>query len=691
MNTNLKNCLIATILTVFGYASSVGGVVGDPKRLEVLESYGKIPLYFIENHGQLDKRVKFYNRAQGHTAFFTREEVVFRLHGPGTRLHHSVPSIVRLTPLGMKKDVDIVAEGLQPTKINYFTGKDPKKWRARLPAYGSVVYREAYPGVDLKFYGTNRRLEYDVVVKPGREPSRVRLCFKGIEKLEVTQRGDLRLSLKHGARMIQKKPVVYQEIEGKRVARQGRFKLMTSVPGAKGHVFGFEVGSYDRRYALIIDPVLVSTTYFGGISDDYSYAIDVDSFGNCYMTGLTFSDDFPTEDPFQNSLGGTLDAFVIKLNPTGDSIVYATYLGGSGEDVAFDIVVDDFGNCYVTGETDSNDFPVKNPFQKTIGGELDAFVAKLDPSGDALIYSTYLGGSGDDAGSGIAVDESGNCYMTGETESDDFPTENPFQGAIGGNSDAFVTKLNGTGDGLVYSTYLGGSSPDKSIGVVVDGLDNCYITGSTYSIDFPTENPFQGTIGGEWDAFITRLDSSGDALVYSTYLGGGKDEDAKAIAVDDFGNCHVTGHTHSDDFPTKNPFQETIGGEWDAFVTKLNSSGDALVYSTYLGGSKDDVGSGIAVNGLGDCFVTGYTESNDFPRKNPFQGTIGGEWDTFVTNLNPSGDALVYSTYLGGSGMDFGNDIAVYGLIHCYVTGNADIGGYYDGFLSKIAWWPHHR
>jgi len=691
MKIDLKNCLIAMIVAVFGYASWAAGAVGDPKRLKVLESYGKAPLYFIENHGQLDNRVKFYHRAQGHTTFFTMKEVVFRLHGPDTPLHSGSPSTIRLTPLGMKNDATIVAERLQPTKINYYTGKDPKKWRTGLPTYGSVVYRDVFPGIDMRFYGTNRQLEYDVVVKPGNDPSRVRLSYRGIEGFEVTQQGDLNLSLKQGAKLIQKKPVVYQEIGGKRVDRQGRYKLMESFPGTEGYFFGFEVGPYDRQYALIIDPVLVFTTHFGGISDDYSYAIAVDDSGDSYVTGLTFSDDFPIEGRFQKSLGGTLDAFVIKLNPAGNAFVYAAYLGGSGDDVGSDIAVDSLGNCYVSGHTDSSDFPVKNPVQGTIGGDADGFVAKLNPSGDALVYATYLGGSGEDEASGIALDNSGNCYVTGHTQSDNFPTKNPFQGTIGGESDAFITKLNGGGNAVAYSTYLGGSSADEGIGVVVDGSGYCYITGSTFSTDFPTRHPIQGTIGGQWDAFIASLNPSGDALVYSTYLGGGKDENALAIALDNLGNCYVTGHTESDDFPTKSPFQGTIHGEWDAFVTKLDSSGNALVYSTYLGGRKDDVGSGIAVDGLGNCYVTGYTESDNFPTKDPFQGGIGGEWDAFVTRLNANGNAPDYSTYLGNSGMNFGNDIAVRGSIDCYVTGTTYMDEHYDGFVSKIAWWPPHR
>ena len=691
MNINFRNGLIAIMLVVFGYASLAGGVVGDPKKLQVLESYGKIPLYFIKNHDRLDKKVKFYNRAQGFTTFFTREEVVFRLHGPETQLHHGSRNIVRLVPLGMKKDADIVGEGVQPTKVNYYIGKDSKKWRNRLPTYGSVVYREAYPGVDLKFYGTNRQLEYDVVVKPGSDPSRVRFCYKGIEGLEVTQQGDLRLSLNNGSELIQKKPVVYQEIAGKRVARQGRFKLMASVSGAGGYAFGFEVGSYDKQHALIIDPVLVSTTYLGGIWDEYSYAIDVDGFGNSYVTGLTFSDDFPTENPFQNNPDETVDVFIIKLNSSGDTLAYATYLGGSGEDVAFDIAVDNSGNCYVTGSTNSHDFPTRNPFQGTISGEQDAFVTKLNPSGEALEYSTYLGGSGEDEASGIAVDNSGNCYVTGYTESDDFPIKNPLQDIIRGDQDAFVTKLNISGNALLYSTYLGGSSSDKGVGVAVDGSEHCFITGATYSDDFPTRNPLQETIGGVWDVFVSRLNPSGNVLLYSTYLGGGKNEKARAITLDGLGNCYVTGATESENFPTKNPFQGTISGEWDVFVTKLNISGNALAYSTYLGGSKHDEGSGIAVDNSGDCYVTGYTESENFPIKNPFQATISGEWDAFVTKLNGSGNALVYSTYLGDTGMDFGNDIAVYGSIDCYVTGTARIDGNSDGFVSKISCWPTYR
>jgi hypothetical protein len=386
-----------------------------------------------------------------------------------------------------------------------------------------------------------------------------------------------------------------------------------------------------------------------------------------------------------------------------DPLIYSTYLGGSGGDQCTGIAVDNLGNAYVTGNTASTDFPTKNPLQPSYNGGADAFVAKLNPSGSALVYSTYLGGSGGDGGYGIAVDSSGNAYITGQTSSTNFPTMSPLQPSIGGGYyDAFVAKLNATGSALVYSTYLGGSGADWGYSVAVDSSGNAYVTGYTGSANFPTMNPLQpasGSNGVNGDAFLAKFDSTGSALVYSTYLGGSGFDEGLAVAADNFGNAYVTGLSDSTDFPTMNPLQPTCGGNGCAFVAKLNPTGSALLYSTYLGGSGGDAGQGIAVDSLGNAYVTGWTASTNFPTMNPLQpANAGGGADAFVTKLNPAGSALVYSTYLGGSGTDFAVGIAVDSVGNAYVTGFTAStnfptmsplqpsfgGGYYDAFVAKL-------
>ncbi len=361
----------------------------------------------------------------------------------------------------------------------------------------------------------------------------------------------------------------------------------------------------------------------------------MDSAGNAYVTGYTGSSNFPTKNPFQGARAGSYDAFVTKLSPTGSALVYSTYLGGGGSDVGDGIVVDSTGNAYVSGQTTSTNFPTKNPFRAANAGGFDAFVTKLSPTGSALVYSTYLGGNGYDYAYGIALDSARNAYVTGYTHSTNFPTKNPFQGVYpGGYYTAFVTKLSPTGSALVYSTYLGGSYADVAYGIAVDSTGNAYVTGSTGSANFPTKNPFQGVSAGNFDAFVTKLSPTGSALVYSTYLGGNSVDAAYGIALDSAGNAYVTGYTHSTTFPTKNPFQPAHA--FDAFVTKLSPTGSALVYSTYLGGSNgSDIGYGIAVDSTGHAYVSGQTNSTNFPTKNPFQAANAGNYDAFVTKLSP--------------------------------------------------------
>jgi hypothetical protein len=339
-------------------------------------------------------------------------------------------------------------------------------------------------------------------------------------------------------------------------------------------------------------------------------------------------------NPLQPASGGFEDVFVTKLNPTGSALVYSTYLGGSEFEEGRGIAVDGAGSAYVTGYTNSTDFPTKNALQPAIGGAKSAFVAKLNGSGSALTYSTYLGGSSYNAGFGIAADSAGNAYVTGWTDSTDFPTKNSLQAAYaGGGDDAFVSKINATGSALVYSTYLGGSSEEAGVGIAVDSIGSAYVTGGTTSTDFPTKNPLQPVNGGHEDAFVSKLNPTGSALVYSTYLGGRNGDAGSGIAVDGAGSAYVTGGTNSGNFPKKNPLQKTIAGKADFFVSRLNPSGSALVYSTYLGGADSDVGLGIAVDSAGNAYVTGVTASTNFPTKNPLQPANGGGYDAFVTKV----------------------------------------------------------
>jgi hypothetical protein len=416
---------------------------------------------------------------------------------------------------------------------------------------------------------------------------------------------------------------------------------------------------------------LVYSTYLGGSGGDYGYGIAVDSSGNAYVTGLTGSTNFPLVNPLQPDYGGgTNDAFVAKINSSGSALVYSTYLGGCGSDAGSSITVDGSGNAYVTGITytftESVNFPTTpGAFQTVCGGGpdtytcWDAFVSKLNPAGSALVYSTYLGGSLQDQGSGIAVDSSGNAYVTGLTTSINFPTMNPLQpvngGGANGNGTAFITELNPTGSALVYSTYLGGSGGDAGSSIAVDGSGNAYVTGLTASTNFPTMNPLQPANGGTYDAFVSKLNPAGSALVYSTYLGGNGSDFGRGIAVDGSGNAYVTGTTASTNFPTMNPLQPACGDgdsctSGDAFVTKINSSGSALAYSTYLGGSGADEGWGIAVDSSGNAYVTGNTASTNFPTMNPLQPANGGTYDAFVAKFVPAPFVTLSPTSL-----NFGN------------------------------------
>ena len=619
--------------------------------------------------------------------------------GKSVKRQKSDSAVIRARLVGATKDTKVSAENPLPGKSNYFVGNDKTKWHTDIPQYGRVRYQRVYPGVDLVYYGNQRQLEYDFVVAPNADPNVIRLAYSGADKLNLDKQGNLHIE-SQGGELIQHKPVVYQTRDGRKDPVNGRFKLVHSDAKNTEVAFVIAGYDHSRELTIDPVLSYSTYFGGNGNDQGYGIAIDSSGNGSVYVTGITTSTNFPTSGPINPANGGGIDGFVFKLVPAINLLVYSTYFGGNGTDNANAIAVDSSGNAYVAGDTTSSNFPVVNALQGTLSGPTDAFVFELNSTGSGIIYSTYLGGSGDEKAHAIAVDSGGNAYVAGETSSTNFPTHTPFQAANGGGFDTFVAKLNPTGSALVYSTYLGGSGPEVAFGIAVDSVGNAYIAGNTVSVNFPTQGPLQPANGGGSDGYVAKLNAAGSALVYSTYLGGAMDESANAIAVDSSGNAYVTGYTISTNFPTVNPIQAANGGgNSDPFVAKLNPAGSALVYSTYLGGNAGDVGFGIGVDSSGNAYVAGGTQSPNFPTQNPLQAANGGLADVFVVRINTAGSARDYSTYLGGSGLDRAFAIAVDPSGNAYVTGRtqsanfptqapfqaANAGGSDDVFIAVLA------
>ncbi|MDT4897705.1 MAG: hypothetical protein QOH25_2782 [Acidobacteriota bacterium] len=715
-----------------------------PAATQTRAAYGQLPLSFEANHGQANKSVNFLARGAGYTLALSPTEAAFALTrrsdersqsgepslshsdnseaairarrdaGTSDALGSEPPTVLRMNLVGANRGAG--SEGLNELegKVNYLIGNDRSQWRTNISTFARVRYTEVYPGIDLVYYGNQKQLEYDFVVSPGRDAREIALEFAGAEKVEVeAATGDLLLTVRE-ATIRQPKPTVYQEVAGARREVEGGYVL------DEGGRVRFALGDYDPRMPLVIDPVLVYSTYLGGSGDEQARDITVDSSGNAYMCGHTNSTNFPTANAFDatfntGNIASDRDAFVTKLNAAGTALVYSTYLGGTGnsinlpgDDLCYKLAVDSGGNAYVTGQTRSTNFPTANALQSTYGGGLsEGFLTKLNAAGNALVYSTYIGGDTFDEARDVALDSSGNAYVAGRTTSSNFATVNPIQATFaGGGSDVFVMKLNAAGSAIIYSTYLGGGGGtgnngfDAAFSIALDPSNNVYITGQTISMNYPTANAIQSTFGGglDGDAFVTKINAAGNALVYSTYLGGSDSDIGADIAVDSSGNAHVTGQTRSTNFPTGNALKATLSGTGDAFVTKLNAAGSAFAYSTYLGGSGDDAGNDIALDSSGNTYIAGGTGSTDLPTLNPTQGTFGGgAGDAFVMRLNPAATALLFSTYLGGTDFDRGNAIALDSAANIYVAGltrstnfptlnpaQAANGGGDDAFVTKI-------
>jgi hypothetical protein len=679
------------------------GLPGTPGGITTPTSaaYGQLPMSFEPNRGQTDARVDFLARGPGYTAFLAPTQAVMSLKDGASS------DVLRMRLNGSNAHARATGSGLQAGVTNYLIGSDPAAWKTGIPNFGQVRYASVYRGIDLVYHGNQRQLEYDFVVNPGARPGTIKMSFASEQRPRLDQAGNLVLHTA-GGDLVQHAPVAYQEIDGATHAVSSRF-----VVGPRGGV-GFRVGQYDHSKPLVIDPSLSYSTYLGGRNNDVGTGIAVDSSGNTYVVGWTGSKNFPTMSPLQRGLSGGGDAFVTKFNAAGQ-LVYSTFLGGKNDyDRGFGIALDTSKNVYLTGVTNSPDFPTTSgALQRSLRGSYDAFVTKLNSSGSGLLYSTFLGGSGSEDNhasyrlGGIAVDGSGNAYVTGRTDSTDFPTVNAYQSM----GDTFVAKLNTSGSALLYSTYLGGTSGATSYGIAVDSSGKVYVAGVA-GPGFPMRNAYQPNLNGGSDAFLTKLDPalSGDSsLLYSTFLGGNQNEWAFGVAADNSGNAYLTGSTNSSDFPINGAYQATYGGGHDdAFVTKLNtaaSGANSLVYSTFLGGSGSDnydavrPSAAIAVDTSGNAYVTGSTDSSNFPISNAFQSNYGGgQFDVFITVLNTSGAGLVFSSYLGGADGDYPLAIAVDGSGNAYLTGKtystnfptaspyqgSNQGGA-DAFVTKIA------
>jgi hypothetical protein len=645
------------------------------------------------------------------TFFFTHAGITVALNSPSSTASFTpdstTPTILRLQFLGSNSQSVTPSSPALRATANYFVGNDPAGWHTNIPTYSSISYVALYDGIALHYQDDHGQLKGTSTIAPGADPALIKWRYSAAAQvdvlLQVDAQGDLQIvDPCLGTLLTEQAPLAWQQIGADRVPVEAQYSFLPD------GTLTFALGPYDHSSPLIIDPTVTFSTYLGGNGQDQAYGVAVDSSGNAYVSGFTSSLDFPTVNAYQTTNHGTPDAFITKFNPDG-SVAYSTYFGGNGGDLTFGIAVDNLGYVYITGETASTNYPTVNAYQPTYTG-ISAFVTKLDPTGSALLYSTYFGGAqNNDYGWGIAVDNSANAYITGNTAATDFPVLGAYQATYGGGiTDAFLARIDTTQSGaasLIYSTYLGGSSSDygggsassaPGHGVAVDSAGNAYLTGETSSPNFPTLNAYDPNLTIGTDAWVAKINTNLpgiQSLVYSTYLGGSACCDyGRDIDIDSSGSAYVTGQTNSPDFPTLNAFQPCTTPS--SFVTKFTPAGNALAYSTCLGVPAN--ASDIAVDSNGRAHIVGYTNSSNFPQVNPVQ-PFGGGTDAFVLSLNSVGNALGFSSFLGGTATDQAYGVAVYGADKLYVVGHTtstdfptqspfqpSYGGSFDAFVTAI-------
>ena len=596
---------------------------------------------------------------------------------------------VRMDLVGGADVPQVISHNQQPGYVNYFRGNDPEKWQTEVPAYAAVEYRDVYPGIDLRYYGNDRQLEYDFIVQSGADPGSIALRFEGATSLAIDDAGDLVIGLNPGRSVSFSAPITFQDVDGERVAVDSGYVV-------DGDTVSFTLGEYDPNLPLVIDPTLQYGSYLGGTGADSGSAIAVDGSGNIIVGGYSASSDFPvTVGAYDQTANSNNDVTVTKLSADGSTLLWSTYLGGSGLDNANDIAIDGSGAVYVGVYTASSNFPTTaGAFDTSLGGLYDGAVAKLSANGASLLYSTYLGGSGaNDYLRAIAVDASGQAVVAGATDSNNFPmVGGSYDTSFGGTFDAFVTKINTTGTGLVWSTYIGGAGSDSADDLVLDGSGTVYLTGQAAS-GFPTTaGAYDSTVGGTFDGHATKLNSTGTSLLYATVFGGSGIDKGTAIAITDATTLYVAGDTPSTEFPTTaGAYDTSFGGNDDMFALKLDltQTGSAqLKYSTFIGGSLYDRVNGLAVDSDGRAHIAGWTQSTGLATAGAYDTTLGGSSDGVLAILSADGTTMEELTYLGGAIDESAEDVRLSGG-SIYLTGNTSSstgfpisGGAYDSSLG---------
>jgi PKD repeat protein len=673
-------------LPVLGHAPapSVGPLEGAPS---LASGFARLPLVFVPNQGQSSMPTRFEARGMGGTLAFAPQEIMLTLPGASDAslaetIGHPAQTL-RLHFIDANPALIVDAGKPLPGEVNYYLGSDADQWYTHLPTYADIHYRHLYPGIDLRYEGTDGQLKSTFTVAPGANPARIRWGYSGAQAVTLDgATGNLQIGLPGQTQVVEQAPVAWQEIDGRRVPVPVTYAL-----AGDGSV-GFALDSYDSTAPLTIDPAIVYETTIGGGATS-GYDITVDAAGNAYVIARVYD---------TNN-----DVAVAKLSADG-ALQYTTYLRGSKGDFGGGITLDGSGGVYIAGSTDSADFPILNAMQSEKNGVTrDAFIAKLAAQDGSLLFSTYFGGSRSDEIHDIALNNAGEIYLVGYTESTDFPTLNPIQGGLNLNQcfceDTFVTRLSPDASAVLYSTYLGGSFEDYGESIALDGSGNMYITGHTQSDDFPTQAAIQPNRAGQYqdeDVFVAKIAADGSSLVYSTYLGGDSGDRVRRIAVDGAGNAYLAGTTRSANFPTTSgAYQEQFAGGIndcgtagfggprdcdDMFITKLSPDGSALAYSTYLGGGLDDVGDGVAVDGDGNAILVGYTQSPDFPLAGG--GSSPGA-DIIVAKLDASGSDLLYTLKIHSPVANTSHGIALDNADDIYITGGQNVPS--ELYVAKIS------